>query len=276
MITIIPQNHCRIIERFGKPVRVQEGGLAVIIPIIEKVKNLGSAWGLETNKGGKFIELSEQITDTNPRECITSDNAKVHVDAVLNWRIVDPVKAVYEVDRLHQSIIQAVLNAVRAEVGANTLDNILQTRTVLNEKINARLVDTFNKWGILLIRVEIQESKTDEATGAAMLQQLDAERKSRALVSEAEGQSKATVEIARAERDAAILRAEGESKALEITGIADKEYLEKLASVVGAEKANEILLAQKAIQGYSVISKNPADKVFIPANFQTFMDISKS
>ena len=169
MITIIPQSHCRIIERFGKPVKVQKSGLAIKIPVLDSVKDVSTDWGGDANKQGVFIELSEQVTDTHPRECITRDNAKVMVDAVVSWRIIDPIKAVYEVDQLHQSLLQTVLNAVRAEVGGNELDYALQARTELNEKITSRLVDTLSKWGLQLLRVEIQELKTDDATSAAML-----------------------------------------------------------------------------------------------------------
>lgn len=276
MITIIPQSHCRIIERFGKPVKVQKSGLAIKIPVLDSVKDVSTDWGGNANKQGVFIELSEQVTDTHPRECITRDNAKVMVDAVVSWRIIDPIKAVYEVDQLHQSLLQTVLNAVRAEVGGNELDYALQARTELNEKITSRLVDTLSKWGLQLLRVEIQELKTDDATSAAMLQQLDAERKSRASKLEAEGQAKATVEIAKADRDAAILRAEGQAKALEITASAEKSYLETLATAIGADEANKILLAQKVIEGYSIISGNPGDKVFIPSNVQSFIELGNS
>jgi regulator of protease activity HflC (stomatin/prohibitin superfamily) len=275
MITTIPQNHCRIVERFGKPVKVQQSGLAVRIPILDSVKVVSSEWGSNTNKNGVFIELSEQITDTNPRECITSDNAKVLVDSVVSWRIIDPLKAVYEVDALHRSLLQATLNTIRSEIGANELDYALQARTTLNEKITAKLADTVAKWGLQLLRAEIQEIKTDDATGAAMLQQMDAERKSRAAKLEAEGQAKATIEMAKADRDAAILRAEGQAKALEITASAEKGYLEILTSVIGADEANRILLAQKVIDGYSTITKNPGDKVFIPSNVQSFIDLGK-
>jgi regulator of protease activity HflC (stomatin/prohibitin superfamily) len=273
MIASIPQNHCRIIERFGKPVKVQKSGLAIKIPILDSVKNVTSEWGDKTNKNGIFIELSEQITDTNPRECITGDNVKIHVDAVISWRVLDPVKAVYEVDRLHQSLLQATLNTIRSIVGENNLDYALQARTSINEKISARLADTVARWGLQLIRVEIQEIKTDDATGTAMLQQMDAERKSRATKLEAEGQAVATIEIAKADREAAILRADGQARALEIIASAEKLYLETLASAIGAVEANKILLAQKVIDGYAIISKNPGDKVFIPSNVQSFIEL---
>ena len=72
-ISSIPQGHCRVIERFGKPVCVQGSGLRFKIPILDKIKDVSPLWGDETNKNGIFIELTEQITDTPPREYFTKD-----------------------------------------------------------------------------------------------------------------------------------------------------------------------------------------------------------
>jgi regulator of protease activity HflC (stomatin/prohibitin superfamily) len=273
MITIIPQNHCRIIERFGKPIRVQVSGLAFKLPFIENVKNVSADWGGETNKNGVFLEYSEQILDTRPRECITRDNAKIMVDAVISWRLIDPLKAVYEVDNLHRSLLQAVLNAVRSQIGACDLDDALAARAALNERLVAELSDTTRKWGIQIIRIEIQELKTDSATGAAMLQQLEAERRSRAISMEAEGVAEATIKAANAEREAAIVRADGVARALEITATAEKCYLDTLSESVGAEQACKILLAQKVIEGFDRITKNPADKVFLPAGVKGILEM---
>lgn len=274
MISTIPQNHCRIIERFGKPVKVQHSGLRFKLPVIDHVRDVTSEWGGETNKGGVFIELSEQICDTNSRECISRDNAKVTVDCMISWRVVDPLKAVYEVDHLHQSLLQAALNVIRSEVGLRDLDQVLSARSELNESIVSGLSDTLRKWGVQLIRVEIQELRTDDATGAAMLQQLEAERRSRAIISEAEGSATATLRIAQAERDALIARAEGHARALEITTMAEKTYLDTLAEAVGTEEASRILLAQKVLDGFDKISKNPGDKVFLPSSLQGVIELS--
>ncbi|NLT72477.1 MAG: SPFH/Band 7/PHB domain protein, partial [Verrucomicrobiaceae bacterium] len=120
------------------------------------------------------------------------------------------------------------------------------------------------------------ELRTDDATGAAMLQQLEAERRSRAIISEAEGSATATLRIAQAERDALIARAEGHAKALEITTMAEKTYLDTLAQAVGTEEASRILLAQKVLDGFDKISKNPGDKVFLPSSLQGVIELSTS
>ena len=102
------------------------------------------------------------------------------------------------------------------------LDEVLSSRSRLNEKIAATLSETTKKWGIQVLRAEIQELKTDNATSTAMLQQLEAERKSRAIVAEAEGTATATVRKATADREAAIFRAEGQAKALNIIAQSEK------------------------------------------------------
>jgi regulator of protease activity HflC (stomatin/prohibitin superfamily) len=271
MITSIPQNHCRVIERFGKPIRVQKSGLAFKIPFLEKEADL-SHWEF-AQKQDRFIELSEQINAYDERTCITKDNAQVVVNVVLSWRIVHPIKALYEVDNLFQSLEQAVLNMVRSEIGSQELDETLANRTTLNERMASGLASTLKKWGLQLVRVEIQEIHTDGETSKAMLQQLDAERRSRAIVSEAEGEAKRTLLKANAEKDAAIATAEGKARALELLAVAEADYLRTLSESIGPEQASKMLLAQKVVDGLDRITSNEAHKVFLPSGPQGVLDL---
>lgn len=272
-ISIVPQAHCRIIERFGKPVRVQESGLRFRIPFLEQVKNVADAWP-SSNRDGVFIEKAEQILDTTPRECFTRDNAKVSADCIIRWRIVDPIKAVYEVDRLHKSLIESVLNEMRAVIGSSDLDYILGSRATLSEKIVANVAATAQRWGIQIISIEIKELRTDQVTQDAMLQQLNAERQSRAISLEARGKAEATLRDAEAEKEASILKAEGKSRALAILAEAEKSYLEALSASVGKEEAARILMAQKMLDAYAVIASKPGDKVYIPTGMNTLLSLS--
>ena len=101
-----------------------------------------------------------------------------------------------------------------------------------------------------------------------MRQQMDAERKRRALVAEAEGSAQAEIKVAEAQKEAAILRAEGQAKALQVTAEAEANYLEKLGAKISADQAAAVLIAQKYLLGFESISKNPSDKVFLPNSFQ--------
>jgi regulator of protease activity HflC (stomatin/prohibitin superfamily) len=263
---VIPQSHCVIIERFGKFNRIQHEGIRFRFPSFEKIKRVDS-WGDIANQRGFLVELTEQQTDTPARTCHTKDNVQVKANASIYWRITDPAKAIYEVDVLPESIRDVSLNALRSNIGSMELDAVLSNRTQLNELVSAQLSDTAAKWGVIFTRVEVQELQTEENVEEAMLQQMDAERHRRAQIAEAEGKAKATVTIAEAERDAAIMRAEGRAKALQMTAEAEQQYLQQLSETAGSKEAVELLLAQKYIDGFETISKNPADKVFIPNNF---------
>ncbi|MDA7653240.1 SPFH/Band 7/PHB domain protein [bacterium] len=273
LIYTVPQSHCVIIERFGKFARVQSTGINFRIPILEKRKDVFEAeWGTTANKNGVFIELTEQQTDTTPKECYTKDNAKVKVNAVYYWRITDPRKALYEVDILPKSLLDLVIGSLRSIIGANELDAVLSQREQINDSVSSQIMDAGVKWGVQFTRVEIQELTTDDKTADAMRQQMEGERLKRATIATAEGQAAAEVKIAEADKAAAILRAEGQAKALELITQAETKYVESLTTA-GAEATN-LLLAQKYLDGFDIITKNTADKVFLPNSFQALLSLS--
>lgn len=264
MFFVVPQSHCVILERLGKFNRVCRQGLHFRIPLIDSPR-LVSTWGPRANKdGGWLIELTEQQIDTPSRTCHTKDNVEVRANASVYWRIIDPVKAVYEVDILPQSVADLALNALRANIGALDLDTVLSERQRLNERIAAQLAETAQKWGIQFTRVEIQEIATSSETASAMRQQMEAERRRRAAVSDAEGRAEAELRVAKAEREAQVIRAEGRAKSLTLLAQAELDYLTKLKDAVGAERAAQLLLAQKFLGSLEKITENPAHKVFMP------------
>lgn len=263
-IKTVPQGHCVIIERYGKPVRVVNSGLNFFIPFLDVAKNVSTVWGEETNKEGIFIELTEQLRDTGPRDCFTKDNVQLNVNCAFRWRIVDPLKAVYEVDKLHTSIKEAVLGEVRAFVGQNELNTILSSRSKISDHVISVVSETVRRWGVNLTGVEIQELQADENAKAAMLQQMEASRKAIAIKLEAEGKAVAIVQEAEASKKAALLKAESQRDAMRLIAEAEKNYLEALSEKVGYKSAAEILIAQKTLEAYHLIAQGPANKVFVP------------
>jgi regulator of protease activity HflC (stomatin/prohibitin superfamily) len=272
LIYTIPQNHCVIIERFGKFSSVQSEGLNFKIPFLDTVKYVNN-WRGQAVKQDCFIELSEQKTDTPARQCQTKDNVTVQADASVYWKIIDPVKAVYNVDILPTSISDIALNALRANIGTITLDQVLSERQHLNEKIATQLAETASKWGIAFTRVEIQELKYSEDTAQAMMQEMDAERKRRAKVSEAEGEAFAITKKAESEAKATLIRAEAQSNALKMITDAEINYLTQLKSSTDSHTAGQILIAQKFIEGFDAITKNASDKVFLPNSFHGLFNL---
>lgn len=275
LIYTIPQNHAVIIERLGKFSRIQTAGINFRIPLLEEIRMLnidGSDWGDVANKESFKIELSEQTLDTPTKKYITKDNANVLTNAVIAFRIVDARRAVYEVDDLPKAVENGALNALRSIIGGLELDDAISKRQQINDLIASQLAELGSKWGVQFMRVEVQEILTDDATSAAMLQQLESERSRRAEIAQAKGRAEAEVTIARAEAEAAKIRAEGQAAAIETMAKADALYARSLYEVMG-EKGSDMLLAQKYISGFEVISRNPAEKVYLPNSFKGILSI---
>lgn len=277
LIYTVPQNHAVVIERFSKFARVQTAGIAFKLPFIEKIRKVNRPGGTENweafaNKRSFEIELSEQTIDTPPRGYITKDNANVKTNAVVSLRIVDVRKAVYEVDHLPEAVKNAALNALRTVIGGLDLDDAISQRQQINDAVSAQLSDLGVKWGIQFLRVEVQELTTDGETAKAMLQQLQGERSRRSEVSQAKGRAEAEVITAHAEADAARIRAEGQAAAIEIMAKADSMYANCLKEVLG-DGAADVILAQKYMGGFEVISRNPAEKVYLPSSFKGILSV---
>lgn len=274
-IFTVKQGHCAIVEMFGKPTSVRKSGLQFHIPFIQSLKDVSPAWGTLTNKDGYYIELTEQLLDTQPRSCITKDNATMQMNCVVRWRITDPIKAVYEVERLHQSLIELVLNEMRSLIGSRNLDEILSSRTEMSELVTVTVASTAARWGVAITSIEIKELTTDNETREAMLRQMEAERISRSTVLQAEGESTAKVRIAESERQATILKAQGISEALRLTAEAESAYLSQLAQIVGTEAAAKILMNRQALEGYATITTNPASTVYLPNSVPAVIDLKQ-
>ncbi|MBR1978858.1 MAG: SPFH/Band 7/PHB domain protein [Akkermansia sp.] len=274
-IFTVPQGHCAIVEMFGKPTSVRKSGLQFHIPFLQSIKDVSSAWGNLTNKNGIYIEQTEQLLDTQPHSCITKDNATMQVNCIIRWRIMDAIKAVYEVQNLHKSLIELVLNELRSLIGGRNLDEILSSRSEISEKVSVAVAATASRWGLSITSIEIKELTTDSETREAMLRQMEAERVSRSIALKAEGESTAKVRLAESEKQAAILRAQGAAEAMRLAAEAEADYLQRIAAVVGADAAAKVLMNRQALEGYATITTNPAAQVYLPNGVPSVMDLKK-
>jgi regulator of protease activity HflC (stomatin/prohibitin superfamily) len=269
----VPQSCCAVVERMGRFARVAREGLRIKLPVFEDFHRVPH-WGKVANRYGWLIELSEQQTDTPVRECQTKDNVDLRAGATVFWKITDAAKAVYETDNLPAFVQNVALNALRAQIGSLELDEVFSTRQSLNQRIAAELAETGDKWGVAFLRVEIQELTVRDETAAAMRQQMEAERRRRATVADSEGQAQAEVRLAEAQKQAAILRAEGRAKALHTIAEAEATYLESIAASTSPAAAAQLLLAQKYLEGYEIISAKPGNKVFLPNTAPMMMNFN--
>lgn len=273
IVYTVPEKHCVLVKRFNEFSRVEKAGLHFRLPFSESFHRVPD-WGNRANKQGYFIELTEQQSDTRPRQCQTQDNVTVEANASVYWRIEDPVKACFEVDVLPDVIEDVTLNSLRSNIGTMELDEVLGSRESLNNAVAQDLTEASRDWGVRIKRVEIQELHVDEHTRRAMTQQMEAERHRRAQIAESEGEAEAKVNVAEAERQSAVKVAEGQAEALQQLAQAEAHYLRTLKEEVGPEEAARILLAEKYLKGLSEITNNESDKVFLPNNFGALLDLS--
>ncbi len=270
MFYTVPQGHVALVERWGKFDRTLTAGLNVLNPFTESVKKLDT-WGRVANKEGCYIELTEQQTNTSVRHCQTKDNVTIKANTSISWRIIDPVKAAYEVDILPSTIADIALNALRSNIGTMQFDEILSSRVLLNENILNELSSTVDKWGVKLIRVELQELTYSDVTAKAMMKEMIAEREKRAVITEAEGSALAEVMRAESKATALIIETEANTRALKMVAESESLYLQTLALQVGIENATEILKAEKSRRSMEKISENPGNKIFLPVNTSTII-----
>ena len=275
-LVIIPQSETKIIERLGKYYATLRPGINIIIPFIDRAKEI------VTMRRGRYtysdsIDLREQVYDFDKQNVITKDNVQTQINALLYFQIVDPFKAVYEINNLPNAIEKLTQTTLRNIIGELELDQTLTSRDTINTKLRAVLDDATNKWGIKVNRVELQDITPPESVLQAMEKQMQAERNNRAtiLTSEgekaaailkSEGEKTAIINKAEADKQMAILNAEGEAQARIRKAEAEAIAIEKITEAVGkSTNPANYLLAQKYIQMLEELAAGEKTKtVYLP------------
>ena len=185
-IVIIPQSETKIIERLGRYYATLKPGINIIIPFIDHAKDIVAM------RNGRYtytnsIDLREQVYDFDRQNVITKDNIQMQINALLYFQIVDPKKAVYEIDNLPNAIEKLTQTSLRNVIGELELDETLTSRDTINSKLQVILDEASNKWGVKVNRVELQDITPPESVRMAMEKQMQAERNRRAEILNAEG-----------------------------------------------------------------------------------------
>ena len=229
-VRIVPQSEKHVVERFGRLHSVLGPGINMIVPFLDVVRHR--------------ISVLERQLPAMSQDAITQDNVLVQVETSVFYRIMEPEKTVYRIRDVDAAILTTVAGIVRSEIGTMELDEVQSNRARLTQKIGAAIADVVDDWGIVVTRAELLDVNLDEATRAAMLQQLNAERARRAAVTEAEGRRRA-VELA---ADGQLYAAEQEAKAKRVTADAEAYATGVIAEAIarnGLEAAQyQIALAQ--------------------------------
>src|SRR5262245_33465194 len=260
-IKIVPQKQVKLIERLGKYHRTAEAGLNTIFPFLDAVR--------------ETIDLREQITKIEPQAVITRDNVTMEVDAVIYFVVMDPVRAVYEVQNLRWGIEQLTLSALRNVIGALDLDHTLTSRDTINTQLRQALDSSTQSWGVKVVRVELKNINPPEEIRLTMEKQMTAERSRRAVVTTAEGEKAAAILRAEGERQSsivsaegakqsAILAAEGQAEARMRIAQAEAQAISMVTGAIGGGNPAQYLIAQKYLDSINEVAKNAQKVVFLP------------
>ena len=262
----VPEANVRLVERLGKYTRTLKPGINLIIPFIEVIKiadittydkdpsspdkSKTDMRYIVSSKGD--IPTLEIIMDPPQIDAISLDNANVYPDSILYFRIVDPVKATYEIDNLGMAIYKLLETTLRQEIGTLDSDGIIQGREVIGNKIKQQLEEASSAWGTVITRVELEAIRFGEEVERALSDQRAAEVEGRARVAKANRDREAKIITAEADKRAIVLAAEGvfEKEKLE----AEADYLKASRELEGQAKGTEALTAALEKDAQSIVA----------------------
>jgi regulator of protease activity HflC (stomatin/prohibitin superfamily) len=260
-----------VIERLGRYKATVDPGLRIIRPFIESIRT---------------VDMREQVVDVPPQEVITADNVVVSVDAVIYYEPTDPQRLIYNVANFLLAVTKLAQTNLRNVIGDMQLDEALTSRDKLNMALRQILDDATDKWGVRVVRVEIQRIDPPPDVMHAMHEQMKAERTRRAVVTEAdgarqaaitraEGEQKAIVLRAEADKQEAILRAEGEAMAIEKVAEAERfrqqtvaqgeaDAITSVYDAIHAGQPDTGLLTIKYLETLRAMADGQATKIIVP------------
>jgi regulator of protease activity HflC (stomatin/prohibitin superfamily) len=172
-----------VIFRLGRIIAAKGPGLIILIPVIDRIVK---------------VSLRLVALDVDPQDVITRDNVSVKVNAVLYFRVVDPVKAIVQVENYAYAMSQLAQTTLRSVCGQAELDDLLSEREKINTKLQEILDTHTDPWGIKVTTVELKQIDLPQEMQRAIARQAEAERERRAKVINAEGEFQAAAKLAEA------------------------------------------------------------------------------
>ncbi len=184
-VRIVQEYERGVIFRLGRIVGAKGPGLFFIIPIIDRMFK---------------VDLRTVTLDVPAQEAITGDNVTVKVNAVVYFRVINPVDAVVQIEDFRRATWQIAQTSLRNVIGQSNLDQLLQERETINETLQHIIDEATEPWGVKVSIVEIKDVELNTQMIRAMARQAEAERERRAKVIHAEGELQASAQLAEAAR----------------------------------------------------------------------------
>ena len=182
-IKILNEYERGVIFRLGRVIGSKGPGLIILIPVIDKMVK---------------VSLRLVAMDVDPQDVITRDNVSVKVNAVIYFRVIDPVNAVIEVEQYTYAMAQLAQTTLRSVCGQAELDELLSERDKINDHLQEILDTHTDPWGVKVATVELKHIDLPTEMQRAMARQAEAERDRRAKVINAEGEYQAAARLAEA------------------------------------------------------------------------------
>lgn len=176
-IRILREYERGVVFTLGRFTGVKGPGLIIIIPFVQQLVK---------------VDLRTVVLDVPTQDVISHDNVSVHVNAVVYFRVIDPQKAIIQVENFHMATSQLSQTTLRSVLGGHELDEMLSEREKLNSDIQDILDKQTDKWGIKISNVEIKHIDLDESMIRAIAKQAEAERERRAKVINSKGELEAS------------------------------------------------------------------------------------
>jgi regulator of protease activity HflC (stomatin/prohibitin superfamily) len=226
-IRILREYERGVVFQLGRFWKVKGPGLIIIIPIVQQMVR---------------VDLRVIVMDVPTQDVISRDNVSVHVNAVVYFRVIDPEKAIIQVEKYLDAISQLAQTTLRSVLGQHELDEMLSERDTLNQDIQAILDRQTDAWGIKVSNVEIKHVDLDESMIRAIAAQAEAERQRRAKVIHATGEKQAAAELVEAAKTLS-----AEPNAIQL------RYLQTLTEIAG-DKSSTIVFPVDLIKRLGGIS----------------------
>ena len=182
-IRILNEYERGVIFRLGRVIKAKGPGLIILIPVVDKMVK---------------VSLRLVAMDVDPQDVITRDNVSVKVNAVIYFRVIDPVKAIVEVEQYHYAMSQLAQTTLRSVCGQVELDELLSAREKINADLQEILDTHTDPWGLKVTTVELKHIDLPQEMQRSMAKQAEAERERRAKVINAEGEFQAATKLAEA------------------------------------------------------------------------------
>ncbi len=182
-IKILREYERGVIFQLGRFWKVKGPGLIIVIPVVQQIVR---------------VDLRVIVMDVPTQDVISRDNVSVRVNAVVYFRVIDPEKAIIQVEKYLEAVSQLAQTTLRSVLGQHELDEMLSERDTLNKDIQTILDRQTDAWGIKVAMVEIKHVDLDDSMIRAIAAQAEAERQRRAKVIHATGEKQAAAELAEA------------------------------------------------------------------------------